>query len=477
MTSASGTPPSSELLQRIKEAVGENGWTDDPLEMAPHLVDERGLYFGKTPLLVRPATTREVAEVVGLCAEARVPIVPQGGNTGLVGASVPFEHGGEILLNLARMNRLREVDAANFTITAEAGCVLEHVQNAALEAGRCFPLSMGSEGSCQIGGAIATNAGGHSVLRFGSARDLVLGLEVVLPDGRILDGLKGLRKDNTGYDLKQLFIGSEGTLGVITAAVLKLFPRPNEVAIALVGVKDPAAAVALLSCAREASSDAVTAFELIPRIAIEFVVKNMPGTDDPLAQPHPYYVLVELSSTRAGPDLGEELQSFLGQAMEDGLVEDAVIATSQAQAEKLWRLRNSLPEAEKREGGSIKNDISLPLSAIAAFIARASAAITREMPGIRVVAFGHVGDGNLHFNLSQPVGADREEFLREWGRVTRIVHDIAAAMGGSISAEHGIGRLKRDDLARYKSALEMELMRRLKAALDPTNMMNPGKVL
>ncbi len=475
--SAVGKPLSADVLRQIQDVVGDKGWVSDPAGMEPYLTDHRGLYRGRSPAVVRPATTEEVAEVVRLCGEAGVAIVPQGGNTGLVGASVPHEHGREILLSLGRLKSIREVDARNDTLTAEAGCILAEVQAAAAEADRLFPLSMASEGSCQIGGVLSTNAGGTAVLRYGTARDLVLGLEVVLADGRVLDMLTGLRKDNSGYDLKQLFVGAEGTLGIITAAVWKLFPRPRQIETALAAVRDLEAMIELLVRARAASGDSVTAFEMIPRLGVDLVLRHIPGTADPLDQRYDHYVLIELSSAQAEAPLARRLEDLLAGAMEDGLVLDTAIAASEAQRQDLWRLREAIPEAQGREGGSIKHDIAVPVSALPEFVARATGRVTREMPGLRVVAFGHAGDGNVHFNLTQPEGADRAAFLEKWEFFNRIVHDLAVELGGTISAEHGIGRLKRDELARYRSATELELMRRLKSALDPKGIMNPGKVI
>ncbi len=467
----------AEALDRIRAVVGPAGWTTDPDEMAPHLVEERGLYRGRALMVVRPASTQQVADIVRICAEAELPIVPQGGNTGLVGGGVPHEQGDEIVLNLSRMNRVRAVDPLNHTITVEAGCILADVQRAAEQADRLFPLSLGAEGTCQIGGNLSTNAGGIGVLRYGVARDLVLGLEVVLPDGRIWDGLTGLRKDNTGYDLKHLFIGAEGTLGIITATVLKLFPRPRSVETAFIGVPDPAAAIELLARMRAGTGDCVTAFELISRTGLEMVLRHIPGTTDPLADRHPWYVLMEASSGEATGGLRTNVETVLAEAAEAGLVRDATIAASGEQARALWRLRETLPEAQKPEGGSIKHDVSVPVSKVPEFIARATSACEAALPGIRVVAFGHVGDGNIHFNLSQPIGADRDAYLARWAEFNRIVHDIVADLGGSISAEHGIGRLKRDELVRYKSPVAIEVMRTLKRALDPKGIMNPGKVI
>ncbi|MFQ5984230.1 MAG: FAD-binding oxidoreductase [Alphaproteobacteria bacterium] len=465
------------VLERIKAAVGEKGWTRDPEILAPYLLDQRGLYEGLTPLLVRPARTAEVAEVVRICAQAGVAIVPQGGNTGLVGGAVPHERGGEILLNLSRMNAVREVDPANDTITVDAGCVLADVRAAAAEVDRLFPLSLGAEGSCQIGGNLSTNAGGVAVLRYGTARDLVLGLEVVLADGSVWDGLRGLRKDNTGYDLKHLFLGAEGTLGVITAAVLKLFPRPRTVETAFVAVTDARAAVELLSRARTASGDAVTAFEYVERPALELALRHVPDCRDPLADSHPAYVLIEVSSSRETAGLKETLEAALAQAIDDGLVRDAVVAASAAQAGALWRLREGVPEGETHEGASIKHDVAVPVSRVPDFVNAVTAALRRVAPDARVIAFGHIGDGNLHFNLSQPPDADGDAFVAERTRLNRIVYDIACGMGGTFSAEHGVGRLKRGELVRYRPPAEVALMRKLKAALDPKNIMNPGKVV
>ena len=468
---------SEDALERIKEAVGAKGWITDPQAMEPYLVEPRGRYRGSTALVVRPASREEVAAVVRICAGAGIGIVPQGGNTGLVGGSLPYDRAGEIVLSLGRMNAVRAIDPVNYTITVEAGCVLADVQAAAAEADRLFPLSLGAEGSCQIGGNLSTNAGGTQVLRYGNARDLVLGLEVVLPDGSLWEGLRGLRKDNSGYDLKQLFIGAEGTLGVITAAVLKLFPRPREVVTAFVGVGDAHAAAALFTRARDAAGEAVTACELMPRIGLEFVLRHAPGTRDPLAEPHPYYVLLELSGFAASAGLRDALESLLAEALEAGIAQDATIAASADQARALWRLREALSEVQRDEGGSIKHDVSVPLSRVADFIVEADAAVAAVLPGVRPVPFGHLGDGNVHYNLSQPVGADTDAYLARWDEINAIVHDIALGMGGSFSAEHGIGRMHKDDLARYRSPLELELMRRLKAALDPQGIMNPGKVV
>jgi len=463
-------PPDKATLERLKQIAGPAGWSDDPDTLAPHLVEWRSRYQGKTPLLLKPANTAEVAAMVRVCAEAEVGIVPQGGNTGLVGAQIPRASGHEVLINLSRMNRVRSVDRVNNTLTAEAGCVLAAVQQAAAEQDRLFPLSLAAEGSCQIGGNLSANAGGIHVLRYGNSRDLVLGLEVVTPQGEIWDGLRGLRKDNTGYDLKHLYIGAEGTLGIITAAVLKLFPRNRQVETVFAAVPSPEAVLDLLTLAREVTGDGgVLAFEMISRFALDLVLKHMAGAVDPLAMRSPWYVLCDLTVPRSTSE------AFMTKALDQGLVTDAALAGSAAQAAALWKLRESISEAQKREGGSIKNDISVPLSHIPGFIKQALAVVAELVPGIRPVPFGHVGDGNLHFNFSQPAGVDQEAYLARWEEVTHVVHAVVVAHGGSISAEHGIGVAKREEARHYKSAVELDLMGRLKQALDPKGIMNPGK--
>ncbi len=466
---------SANVLDRLKAIVGPKGWSDDAATLAPFLIESRGLYRGATPLMVSPATTAEMAAIVSVCDETGTPMVPQGGNTGLVGGQIPV--GPEILVSLRRLNRIRAVDAENNTITVEAGCVLAEVQRAAEGADRLFPLSLAAEGSCTIGGNLSTNAGGTQVLRYGPARDLVLGLEVVLPDGRVLDGLRGLRKDNTGYDLKQLFIGAEGTLGIITAAVLKLFVAPRAVETAFVALSTAEEALRLFHRLCAASGERVSAFELMPRIGLEFVLRHQEGSRDPFGAGYPWYALVEFSSSEEGGALRASLERALSRAIDDRVVLDAVIAASAEQARALWLLRESLSEVQKREGGSIKCDVSVPLSELAGFIARAGTAVTAACAGVRLVTFGHLGDGNVHFNLSQPEGADRAGFLARWDELSTIVHDIAAACGGSISAEHGLGQMKRDEITHYKSVVEMDLMRTIKQAIDPKNLMNPGKLL
>ncbi|MDX2224943.1 MAG: FAD-binding oxidoreductase [Rhodospirillaceae bacterium] len=470
-------PLDQSFQDRISAIVGAAGVIADPAAMAPYLHEERGLYHGKAALVLRPKTTAEVAAIVRACAAAEVPIVPQGGNTGLCGGAAPHEDASEVILSLGRMNAVRALDPVNFTITVEAGCILADIQRAAADAECLFPLSLAAEGSCQIGGNLSTNAGGINVLRYGNARDLVLGLEVVLPDGRVWNGLRALGKDNTGYALRHLFVGAEGTLGIITAAVLKLFPAPREKATALCALTDLEGGARLLSAARALSGDAVTAFELIPRIGIEMCARHIAGAADPFGQPHPWYALIEFSTSRPDANIRAGFDRLLESAFEQGIIADAVIAESVEQAKKLWKLREALPEAQKHEGGSIKHDVSVPVSRVPEFIRDAMAAVERSFPGVRCVPFGHFGDGNIHFNVSQPVGADKAAYLAQWTEMNRVVHDIVASMNGSISAEHGIGRLKVEEMKHYKDPVELDLMRRLKHALDPTGLMNPGKVV
>jgi len=465
------------LLARLRAALGPKGFVDDAGAMAPHLKDWRGLYQGTAPVLLLPGSTDEVAAAVRICAEAGVGVVPQGGNTGLVGAAVPRAGRGEVVLNLKRMNSVRLIDAADYTMTAEAGCVLADLQKAAADADRLFPLSLGAEGSCQIGGNLSTNAGGINVLRYGNARELVLGLEVVLPDGQVWNGLRRLRKDNTGYGLKHLFIGAEGTLGIITAAVLRLFPLPRETATAFAALRDLDAAIELLSIVRAGSGDAVSSFELVPRMAVDLCLRHLPGIADPLARRHSWYALIEFAGTAADGRTAAALEASLAEAMERGVVADAAIAQSQDQARKIWRIREELPEAQVRAGANIKHDVSVPVSKVPAFIKRADAALLSLVPGAETLAFGHIGDGNVHYNLCPPPGADLVAFMAKTEAVGKIVFDIAAEMDGSFSAEHGIGQLRRQALLKYRSPLEVEMMRSLKRALDPKGLMNPGKVL
>ncbi len=461
-------------LVELQAALGPKGWSEDAALLAPHLVDARGRYEGKALGLARPASTEETAEIIRICAAYRIGIVPQGGNTGLVGGATPEGPGDEVLLQMGRMNRIRETDLGNDTMTVEAGVVLADVQAAASGVDRLFPLSLASEGSAQIGGVLSTNAGGNAVLRYGNARELVLGLEVVLGDGSVWDGLKGLRKDNTGYDLKQVFIGAEGTLGILTAAVLKLFPTPKEWAAAFVAVPDPNAAIELLSLAKHEGGEALSAFELMPRIGLDFVLGHIAGTRDPLSARHDWYVLIELTASGEADRLQPLLVRLLEKGMAEGLLRDAAVAETIEQKDAFWRLRDSLPEAQKHEGGSIKHDVSVPVSKIPEFMTRATALVQDRLPGVRICAFGHVGDGNLHFNLSQPEGADAPTFLAQWEDVNALVHDLATQMDGSFAAEHGVGQMKRAALLSYKSEVEIAMMRRLKSAFDPQGFLNPG---
>ena len=477
--SAIATPsrPPAAALTELAEALGPGGVLTDAADVAPYAVDFRGLYHGHTPLVARPDSVERVAAVISIAARHRLAIVPQGGNTSYCGGATPHEDGTEIVLSLARLNRVRSVDAAGYSITVDAGCTLAKVQQAAAESDRLFPLSLGSEGTCQIGGNLSTNAGGTAVLRYGMVRDLVLGLEVVLADGRRLDQLKCLRKDNTGYDVKQLFLGAEGTLGVITGACLKLFPLPAAQLTAFVAVDGMAAAVALLSRLRGRFGDAVTAFEYLPYSAYEMAQRRLPGVAHPIADAYPGYVLLELGMAQAAEAQGDALEQFLSEALARGELKDAVLAHSARERDALWYLRSHIPEAQKREGASLKHDISLPITALAAFVAEAESALARLAPAGRLVAYGHLGDGNLHFNLSPAPGASDAELTALADPVQRLVHDLVAAHGGSFSAEHGIGRLKVAELVRYEDPVALDVMRNLKRALDPQGIMNPGKVL
>jgi FAD/FMN-containing dehydrogenase len=468
---------SEQLVQALREVVGEAGLILDAERMRSYLSDWRGAYRGQAAAVLRPASTAEVAAAMRLCAEAGVALVPQGGNTGLCGGSIPDESGQQIVLSLARMQRIREVDVANATITVEAGVILQQLQEAAAEVGRLFPLSLGAEGSCTVGGNLATNAGGTAVLRYGNMRDLTLGLEVVLPDGRIWDGLRGLRKDNTGYDLKQLFIGSEGTLGIITAAVLKLFPAVRSLTTAWVALPSPQAAAELIGHMRGLCGDRLTGFELMSRQSVDFVLRHVAGVSDPIAEVHPWYVLIELSDTQPAAPLNELLEQGLGAAFEQGLALDAVVAASEAQVRALWALREGISEAQNHEGPSLKHDISVPVSRIPAFIARTDQALQQAFPGVRIVAYGHVGDGNLHYNVSKPIGAEDGPFKAQAEAIMGVIYDSTLVDAGSISAEHGLGQSKRLVAQHYKAPLELELMARIKQVLDPAGLMNPGKLL
>jgi len=468
-------PPS--LLDRFAAIVGEANALRAPADIAPYLSEPREKFFGRTPMVLRPGSVEEVAAILRLANATGTAIVPQGGDTGLVGGQIPDDSGRQVIVALGRLKRIREVDADGDTMTVEAGVTLAEAQAAADAVDRLFPLSLASQGTCQIGGNLSTNAGGTAVLAYGNARQLALGLEVVLPSGEVLPLLRKLRKDNTGYDLRDLFIGAEGTLGIITAAVLRLFPKPRGSSVAFVGVRDPSAALALFRVARGQAGEALTAFELMPRIGIEAAVRHLPGARDPLVSPHAWYVLMEVSSRRSQAEAESAIESIFEEGFDKELVEDGLRTESIGQATELWRIRESLSELQKPEGGSIKHDVAAPLSLVPELIARASAAVDALIPGTRPFPFGHLGDGNIHLNFSQPVGADKKAFLDRWPEVNATVHAIVTELGGTISAEHGIGVLKRDLLPGVKSPVEMDLMRRIKALLDPNGILNPGKVL
>ena len=469
---------SAAISTALEAIVGPNACLSSAHDIEPYIVDYRKLYRGKAVAVVLPSSTEQVSKVVAWCHEHEVAIVPQGGNTSLMGGSVPGSDRQSIVLSLKRMNQVLAVDPLNDTLTVQAGVTLHGARAAAEESGRLFPLRIGSEGTCQIGGNIATNAGGTAVLRYGNMRDLVLGVEVVLPDGRVFDGLRGLRKDNTGYDLKQLFVGSEGTLGIVTAAVLKLASRPSASAVALVAVASPAAAVELLAHAKSQAGQTVTAFELISRAALTLVREYLGGVASPLQGEPEWMVLIELTSGGAAQSLDELLHMVLEQGIERGWVLDAAVAASISDAEAFWRLREEISDAQTRTGGSIKCDISVPLSRIARFVEEASLEVLRLAPETRLVIYGHMGDGNVHFNPLRPAHVTARDFLQaHYGPVSNLVDGLAHRLGGSISAEHGIGVSKRDDLARYKNPVELSVMRQVKQALDPKGLLNPGKVL
>jgi FAD/FMN-containing dehydrogenase len=477
MTEMTVTMSLAERLRAFIDIVGEANALTSADEIKPYLTENRGLYHGASPLVLKPGSTQEVSGILKLASETGTSIVPVSGRTGLVGGQVPREDGHDVLLSLERMNRIREVDPVADVIVADGGAILADVQKAAEAHDRLFPLSLGSEGSCRIGGNLATNAGGTAVLAYGNMRQLCLGLEVVLPTGEIWDGLRRLKKDNSGYDLRDLFIGAEGTLGVITGAVLKMVPRPRGRQVAYVGLASPEAALALFEKASQRCGTALTGFELMPRIGIEFTTKHIPGVRDPLASIHPWYALVDISTSDSAETAEAMMQELLAGAFETGLVSDAAIASSLAQQDAFWHLRESMSEAQRPEGGSIKHDVSVPISRIPAFLAEADAAVHALMPDARICAFGHLGDGNIHYNISQPVGADKVAFIARWREVNAVVHAVVHKHTGSISAEHGVGQLKRDELAASRPAIETELMRRIKQAFDPAGIMNPGKVI
>jgi FAD/FMN-containing dehydrogenase len=467
---------SQPLLPRLAGIVGPKYVVTDPDVMAPNLREWRELYTGAPACMVRPSSTAEVSAILRLAHESGTPVVPQGGNTGGVGGQIPDHSGRAILLSLSRMDAIRAIEPQSNLMTAEAGVVLQTAQEAAAAADRLFPLSLASEGSCTVGGNLATNAGGTGVIAYGNMRDLILGIEVVLPDGRIWNALSGLHKDNSGYEMKHLFIGSEGTLGVITAATLKLFPRPRSQVTAFVGLSSPAAALRLLSRARGDTVGMLTTFEIIPRLGVEMVLKVTPGVRDPLASPFPWYVLLEVSSQQA-VGVQDSVEEMLGAAIEAGEAQDAVISTSLDQRTNLWKLREDLPHAQGVEGGSIKHDISVPIASIPAFMDEALAMLAERFPGCRPCPFGHLGDGNIHFNVTQPPGVDKADFMKLYRPMNEAMFDVVVRYRGSIAAEHGVGQHKRDLLPRYKDPVAMDMMRTLKRALDPKGIMNPGKVL
>ncbi len=476
MTTIDTLPRSAAVVSRFAAIVGERYALVDAQDVEPYLVEQRDLWHGKALCVLRPASTAEVSAIMKLCHETKTPVVPQGGNTGLVGGQSPDESGTQVILSLNRMDKVREIDKASNTMTVEAGLTLIRVQEAADAADRLFPLSLASEGSCTIGGNLSTNAGGTAVITYGNARDLVTGVEVVLADGRVMSTLSKLKKDNTGYDLKHLFMGAEGTLGIITAAVVKLFPKPRSRETAMVGVADPHKATAFLTLAQQMAGSDVKTFELMPRIGVEFMLKHCSGVREPMNSVHPWYVMIELA-TQLEHGLGDTMLALLEKGAEAGLIEDANIAASLEQRRYFWRVRELLAEAPKYEGGSIKHDICVPVSKVAGFLDEAKIVCEKLVPGGRLVAFGHLGDGNMHTNLTQPVGADKQAFLDRWVEVNAAVHAIVAKHQGSISAEHGIGVLKRHLLPEVKDPVAMDVMRAVKTALDPLGIMNPGKVL
>ncbi|MHA4871299.1 FAD-binding oxidoreductase [Duganella sp. PWIR1] len=466
-----------DFLTQCRSVVGAAHVLDAAADMAPFLTDWRGRFTGRALAVLRPGSVEEVATLMRACAEHRVALVPQGGNTGLVLGSVPDASGAQVVLSLARLNSVRQVDPVNRTMTVDAGCILQQIQQAAAAADCLFPLSLAAEGSCTIGGNLSTNAGGTAVLRYGNTRELCLGLEVVTPQGEIWSGLRGLRKDNTGYDLRDLFIGAEGTLGIITGAVLKLYPQPKASITALAALPSPAHAQQLLVLMQDHCGSSLTGFELMSRYCLELVAQQFPQLAQPFSEPHTQFVLLELSSSESEAHAVGLLERSIGAALERHVIGDAVVATSVAQSARLWQLREHIPLAQAKAGKNIKHDISLPVSRIADFIAVTAPQLESAFPGCQLVCFGHLGDGNLHFNVAPPAGISNEDFLANQEQVNRLVHDSVVAFGGSISAEHGIGALKRDELAHYKSAVELNMMRAIKAALDPLGIMNPGKVL
>ena len=466
-----------DIIKKLKTAAGKGGWIEDAKSKAPFLSDERNLFKGQTDIILKPNSTSAVAKIMRICNKEKIGVVPQGGNTGYCGGSIPNSNGSEIIVALSRLNRIRDTDIPNNTMTVEAGCILADIQKKAEEVDKLFPLSLGAEGNCQIGGNLATNAGGIQVLRYGNARDLVLGLEAVLPNGEIFNGLKALRKNNTGYDLKQLFLGAEGTLGIITAATIKLYPRPNQKITAIVALTSPINAVSLLSRLQSDVEGSVTSFEIFNRACLDMVLEHINGIRDPFSEPYHIYVLIEISATQPNLDIKNSLELELAKVLETRDLLDAVIASSETQSNDFWRLREDIPEAQKRAGGCIKHDISVPISKVSQFIDQATKHARKSLKDIRVIAFGHIGDGNIHFNLTQPIGKNAKEFLTYADNLSSDIHDIAMKLGGSFSAEHGIGVLKKPELERYKSDVEQDLMALIKGTFDPNNIMNPGKVV
>jgi FAD/FMN-containing dehydrogenase len=470
-------PPEPAALARLKAVVGDGAWLDSPNDIAPFTTDFRGLYRGATPLVLLPHEVDQVARILAICNRDELAVVPQGGNTSYCGGATPDESGGQIVLAMRRLNRIRHLDPANYSMIVEAGCTLAEAQAAAASQARLFPLSLGSEGTAQIGGNLSTNAGGTAVLRYGMMRDLVLGLEVVMADGRVLSALKSLRKDNTGYDVKSLFVGAEGTLGIITAASLKLFPQPADTATALAGIDSPQQALDLLAQLRSATGDQLTTFELMPRLAVELTVTHVPGVANPLDQGTAWYLLIELSSPNPRAELAALLADELQEAAVQSTIKDATLATSLAQSQAMWKLRESVPEAQRYHGASLKHDVSVPVSCIPQLIEEGSELVRRLVPEGQVVSYGHAGDGNLHFNVSQRQGTPKTAFLARGPQLESAVFDLVERLGGSISAEHGIGRLKAAQFAERAYPVELAIMRVLKCALDPKGILNPGKVL
>ncbi len=465
------------VLQQFTDIVGANYALRDPLDQKKYLVEWRDLYRGVSPLVLRPGTAEEVSRILALASETKTAIVPQGGNTGLVGAQVPDSSNTEIVLSVDRLNKIRHVDPVGYAMTVEAGVILDAIHTAADDVDRLFPLTLGSQGSCTIGGNLSSNAGGTSVIAYGNARDLVLGLEVVLPTGEIINGLRSLRKDNAGYDMKHMFLGTEGTLGIITAAVIKLFPKPKATEVAFVGVESPEHALTLLERAKALAGGQLTAFEIMPRGLLEFNLRHVPGTREPVETVCPWYLLIEISVGSTEDAARTLMETLLEQGFEAGLVIDATISANVKQRQDFWKIRHEMSDVQKLEGGSIKHDVSLPVASVPEFLRRAIAVVEDMVPGSRPIPFGHMGDGNIHFNVSQPIGADRDAFLNRWEEVNAAVHAITTEMGGSIAAEHGVGRLKRDLLPGVRSPVEMALMRRLKSMLDPAGILNPGRVI